>query len=257
MYLAIKSEMDSRPFLYPLIRALKSYGSILVISSNQWVYRLIEEEHQGFRNITVIVETTGATDTVYEDYGVGPDDYDFVILDNMGAIDFDYLFILRGKSCSEDFAEEVDLYLTDKTNPNLYIVQYGGGSKGDRSAGDTKRPQRKSQPERPRKGTHSRKGQAVKEQVDAESYDPAEKFREKEENIKQTIQTVSGTYPTFQDIDLLESEHLFPEVPRAMIDPLYTMLKSLVLVDRNQFTKEVRRKDESSGNLRTRSVERR
>ena len=51
MYIAIKSEMDSRPIIYPLMRCLMNYGSILVITNNKVFNRLIEsQESGGFRD---------------------------------------------------------------------------------------------------------------------------------------------------------------------------------------------------------------
>ena len=49
------------------MRALKNYGSMLVISSNRQLSRLIEDGEFGFRNIAVIVDMSGATDDVYND----------------------------------------------------------------------------------------------------------------------------------------------------------------------------------------------
>ena len=98
MYIAIKSEMDSRVFLYPLMRALKNYGSMLVISSNRQLSRLIEDGEFGFRNIAVIVDMSGATDDVYNEYGIAAGDYDYIILDNVGAVEYDVCFVLDRKS---------------------------------------------------------------------------------------------------------------------------------------------------------------
>ena len=90
MFICIKSEIDSRPLLYPLMRTLWNYGSILLVTSNRFVNRLIDDaETNNFRNATIVIDTDGATDDIMEDYGYAPTDFDFVILDNMGVTDCD------------------------------------------------------------------------------------------------------------------------------------------------------------------------
>ena len=81
LIVAIKSEMDSRPLLYPLIRVLNNYGNLCVITSNKQLNRLIEDEDNGgFRNIRVIIEESGGVDSVYQEYGIVPEDFTFLIL---------------------------------------------------------------------------------------------------------------------------------------------------------------------------------
>ena len=59
MVIAIKSEMDSRVVLYPLMKACSIYGSVLVMTSNRYVRRVIDDqEYSTFKNIAVLVDET-------------------------------------------------------------------------------------------------------------------------------------------------------------------------------------------------------
>ena len=63
MLISIKSEIDSRVLLYPLIKVLKPFGSILVITSNRQLNRLIEDvDTRTCRDITIILDADGTAD---------------------------------------------------------------------------------------------------------------------------------------------------------------------------------------------------
>lgn len=226
MRIQIKSELDSRPLLYPLIRSLFNHGSILVISSNRCVSRLIDGELEGgFRNVRIIVDETGSADDVYSDYGIAPGDYDFEILDNVGAIEYDLLLVPVSNRISEGFRMNIEPALD---LPNTSIIHFG----------------RKSKPEKP-----SGKRRTTEEPVG--DYDPTAKWRRKTDE-EVIIEKLSGNgiwspFPSFQDIEQLESLHLFYQVERTLVQQLYKVLSAYINVDERYFTKEVTSRDESSG----------
>ena len=127
MYIAVKSETDSRPFVYPLMRALHNFGSILVISSNRQLNRLVQDSDDGatFRNITIVVDEFGATDDICSDYGYAPGDFDYVILDNVGATDADKLIYLLGSNTDFAFQEEIDMLCETEDTNKVFVIQYG------------------------------------------------------------------------------------------------------------------------------------
>lgn len=230
MYIAIKSEMDSRVVLYPLMRALRSYGSILVISNNKYVRRLIDdEEFATFRNISIIVDELGAADDVYEEFGIAPGDYDFIIIDNMGAVDYDTCFILRGSKCSEDFEEDIERIKASDDVNKVAIAKFGRQVK-------------------PKKEV---KVKETVEVMDSSEYDPAEKFKKMSSSIDKKkiviLKEFQCRFPTFEQIEELESNHVFYNVDPGMINMFFTMLQSELHVNEVQFRKEVSKKDEGGG----------
>ena len=245
MYIAIKSEMDSRVFLYPLMRALKNYGSMLVISSNRQLSRLIEDGEFGFRNIAVIVDMSGATD-VYNEYGIAAGDYDYIILDNVGAVEYDVCFVLCGAKSSISFDEEIQI-LKEAGDTNVAIIQFGKAS--------SDKKEKQESPKQEQYTTNQGKARHKKEE-NLSNYDPASKFQNMAEDFskKHILKTYKAIFPKFQDIETLEAEHRFFEIDRNLVDVIYDMLKETLAVDKNQFQKEVRKKDESSGYIKSRNA---
>lgn len=247
MYIAIKSEIDSRPFVYPLMKALFNYGSILVVSNNKQLRRLTIGSDDGmtFRNITIVVDEDGATDEVYEEYGFAKDDFDFVILDNVGVPECDIRIFLFGADSEVAYQDEIDMLIDAGEAKNMRIVQFGRAQKSDVKSAKKDKKDKKDVKADPQ----------VEEQVEAEQveYDPAEKFKSLEErNLReiQKEQTVNVQFPSFQDIETVEGEHKFYEVNNALIPFLHSILEPVIGVDAGQFRKEVKKTDESSGYIR-------
>lgn len=237
MIVAIKSEMDSRPLLYPLIRVLNNYGSLCVITSNKQLNRLIEDEDNGgFRNIRVIVEESGAVDSVYYEYGITKDDYTFIVLDNMGVMEYDVLVVPVGEKISEDFQEEVDLL---KTDVNVRFIQFGKNVKksSDRPKKEERRPARK------------RRGEELPE-VDIneeEDDDPADKFKvhtdiDEEFNVSERF--YGCKFISYDEIEDMESKYLLPKPGTELANAFYDIFKDKFGVDKRTYDKEVRRDDE-------------
>lgn len=234
MLVAIKSEMDSRPLLYPLIRVLNNYGSLCIISSNKQLNRLIEDEDNGgFRNIRVIVEESGAVDSVYYDYGITGDDYTFIVLDNMGVMEYDVLVVPVGDTISEDFQEEIDLL---KTDVNVRFIQFGKAAKksSDRSKKEERKPSRR------------KRGEELPEE-DFEDDDPVEKFKvhtdiDEEFNVSERF--YGCKFITYNEIEDMESKYILPKPGTELANAFYDIFKDKFAVDKRTYDKEVRRDDE-------------
>lgn len=231
MRIMIKSELDSRPLLYPLMRSLFNHGSILVITTNKYLTRLIDGELEGgFRNVRIIVDSDGAVDDIRQEYGIAPGDFDFEILDNVGAVDYDLLMVPISNHISDTFRYEIEPLLDLDTTA---VIRFGQKSKSSGS----KAPSKRSKP-------------TEEEQA---NYNPLSKWRRKsEEDI--IIEKLSGdgqwaTFPTFQDIETLESTYIFYPVERNLAMILHKVLGPYLNIDERFFVKEVTSKDESSGHI--------
>lgn len=231
MVIAVRSEIDSRPLVYPMIRILRNYGSICFISSNKQCRRLLEgEDEGGFRNIRVIVEESGAVDEVYYENGITSSDFDFIILDNMGLIDYDMLFVPVSEVSSADFQDEIELL---KTDSKVRFIQFGGSAKS------------KAKSVKPTKSVKSpRKGKAAED--GEENYNPEDKFAlqqtiDEEYNIAERYHNVA--WPTWKDIEDFESLHSFMKPEKGLGDALYTEFKNVMGIDKRTYDKEIQRED--------------
>lgn len=230
MIVAVRSEIDSRPLVYPMLRVLNEFGSVCIISSNRFLNRLIDNEDEGgFRNIRVIVDESGASDSVFEEYGIAPDDFDYIILDNMGLSDYDILIVPLGEVVTDDFQYDVDLL---KRDANVRFVQFGKGKKSK------SRPA--SKPARP-----ARRGKD--EPVDEENDDPAAKFQlqlELDEEYNVSERSYDCGFPTWQEVEDLEAKHKFYKVEQKVGDAIYDIFKHKLAIDKRTFDKTFRKEDD-------------
>ncbi len=240
MYIAIKSEMDSRPVVYPLMRALRPYGSILVVSSNKQLLRLIEDEaFSTFRDITILVDEDGATDDIYQKFGVVRGDYDYVILDNVGLLDYDICLIPIGFKVSSEFEEDLQIMEGSEDAAKMIYLCF---------CGESEREKKKKEAEQAvvKRGKNSK---VLETDMD---YDPTKKFRDRVEMEDKTasVRRFKVTFPQFKSIEQLEGEHRFFEPDSTLTNVFYEMFKDELGISINQFRKEMRNKDESSGYIK-------
>lgn len=245
MIIAIRSEMDSRPVLYPLIRVLNNYGTVCVISSNRQVRRLIEDEDdQGFRNIRVYVDEDGAVDAVYEEYGITKDDFTFIILDNMGAMEYDVLIVPVGEVVSEEFQDEVDLLKTDTSCRFLNFGKVVKKPRTTKSAKSTSAPKPARVSARDR---HKAKDQVEDVNVvDEVDDDPAARFRHEEDIDEQynvAERSYSVKYITYQEIEDMESKYILPKPGPELGNAFYDIFKDKFAVDKRTYEKDIRKDD--------------
>jgi len=236
MIIAIKSEMDSRPLLYPLLRALHKHGSICLLSSNRIVSRLIEDDDNGgFRNIRVIVDEDGATDTVYQEYGINQNDFDFIILDNMGSVEYDLLLVPVGLVTTEEFQADIDLL---KREANSRFIQFGKGGKSRKA----------SKPTKPIKSNNQRRGKHEESEEDDDN--PADQFKVEislDEEFKVGERWYNCSYPTWEDIEKMEALYKFPIPSAELITALYDIFKIQIGLDKRTFEKEMKIEDKITG----------
>lgn len=140
MIIRIRSEIDSRVLLYPLLRCIFNYGSTLVVTTNPMIKRLIDGKLDGeWRNISVVVAESGNTDDIFEEQGIALNDYDFTILDNMGSVEYDYTLFALGKYHSEEFEDEVAMVYADEPEKTK-LVQFGKPPQVKKEKRDSKEP---------------------------------------------------------------------------------------------------------------------
>ncbi len=242
MLISIKSEIDSRVLLYPLIKVLKPFGSILVITSNRQLNRLIEDvDTRTCRDITIILDVDGTADDTYVEYGVNQKDYDFVILDNMAAIDYDVLLVPLGGLSTPDFDDDLQLLINSDEASRVKLIQFGKSlSKSNGGKEEAKK-------------SNSRETKTIDASLDG-NYDPAEKFRVKQEVKKvEGIKTYKCKFPCYDDIEAVESEHRFYVPDEGLCSTLYDIFKQQLQVNSNDFRKVAQRKDEYSGYIKSRN----
>lgn len=227
MLISIKSEMDSRILLYPLMRSLMHFGSILVVSKNPFLKRLIDDtEFSTFRNMSILVNNEGAIDEVYRTYGIKSDDYDFIITDNMGVSEYDALFLLFGNGCSQLYMEDKEAMEQGEDINKIFFIDFS-----------TKTEKKQS-----RVGKPEAKGM--------EEFDPTEKYRRiLGEEKRKEVRTFKGKFPTYAEIEQVEGEHLFYQVDDSLIKAFYEAFGAILGVAEDNFRKELRLKDEGSNSI--------
>lgn len=283
MNIAIRSEADSRMLLYPLIRALYTYGTICVISNNIYLQRLIDIDafEGGFRNIRVIVDTTGDLEYIRETEDLYQGKYDFVIYDNFGTTDFDMEFIIITSRVSEIYLQDI-LYVIGE--PHTHVIRFGAGSgnkKKKEGNGDSKAGRGGKKPESERHKARRHKKMTAEEiaaeeeaertaaykQEDAEAAEQLINMKKEETGFNEdgTIKNkwtrektdeellneklgeakaVVLSYPSFKDIEDMESKWILPKIETKLAGVLYNALKEFIHVDERVFKKGVSTQDE-------------
>ena len=239
MEIAIRSETDSRVLVYPLIKTLYNYGTVAVYSSNRNLCRLIENELEGgFRNVRIIVNTEADLDEAKMSDEYFKDKYDYVIYDNMGAVDYDILICIVTNRLSESYVSDLVFIAADsKTN----IIKFGSPapmSKEEKASKSAKPSHKKS------------KGSEPEEEED---FDPDFNKWDEEKTDEEILQELLENkeyrwckFPTFEAIEAMESRHQMISPDDTLIKELYKLFGKYLSVDERQFTKGARLKDESS-----------
>lgn len=222
MIVSVKSEVDNRSFLYQLIRTLLNHGSILVLSNNNCVERLIDnEESSTFRNNVCIVEKDDSSDEIMQKYGYANDDFNFIIADNTGSVEYDVMFLVMTAE-QEHLKQELDELLDKEDRRKVFAVYLG---------------------DRPK----TVNGKQSKEPA-MEEYDPAAKFRVLEEGVKaekREMSVVAIPYLTFDEIESVESLHVFTEVNQKLVPILLEAFNDVIGMTKRNFGEELRVKDEN------------
>lgn len=238
--ISIKSEIDSRVLLYPLMRCLKPLGNILVVTSNRQVSRLIDGDFEGdFRNFHIMVDFEGATDELLEEAGISPNEYTYVLYDNVGIVEQDKLIIPIGPVVSESFESEM-MYLGE--DKNTHILRFGTPIKSK-----AKKSKEEIQQEREAKKA---KSELTEEEMEMEV---KKKFQPKKVDVSAKLKKLPNlTFPKFEDIEMFESNKQFFDIDRNLIKFFYAVFQDYIGIKEPNFVREVTRKDARSSSFEQR-----
>ena len=238
MEICIKSETDSRIFLYPLIKVLSNYGTVCVYSSNRMLTRLIENDMEGgFKNIRIMVSTEADLDACKESDEWYKGKYDFCIYDNMNIQSYDILICLVTNRLSETYVQDLTYLITD---PKVHIIKFGAPA-----------PITKDKNEKPKKETKP-KGGAVEEDFDDTEFNKWHVEKTDEELLTEALsnrETKWCKFPSLESIDQMESRHIMLTPDDGLIKELFRLFGEKLNVDERMFTKGARVKDESSSDI--------
>lgn len=233
MEIAIKSETDSRVFVYPLIKALYNYGTIAIYTSNRNMMRLIENDLEGgFKNVRIVVSPESDLNGTKEADGYYAGKYDFTIFDNIGAIDYDMLITLVTNRLSESFMQDLLYVIAD---PKTHVIKYGS-------------PAPMSKSDKPSKAKPNSKD----ESDDDRDFNKWKIEKTDEDILRETLQdrqTRWCKFPTWEAVENMESRHIMMTPDDTVIKEIYRLFGDKLSIDERQFTKGARLKDESSSNI--------
>lgn len=237
--ISIKSEIDSRVLLYPLMRCLKPLGNILIVTSNRQVARIIDGDLEGdFRNFHIMVDYDGGTDELLEDAGISPDEYTYVVYDNVGVVEQDKLLIPIGPIVSEQFEEEM-MYLGE--DRNTHILRFGRPVKEVNKGPKVKKTKEELESER-----------KAKSSISDEAADEAarSKFQPKKVDVTTKLKKLPNlNFPKFEDLEFFESNKQFFDIDRNLIKFFYTVFQEYIGIKEPNFVREVTRRDARSSSI--------
>ena len=235
MEIAVKSECDSRVLVYPLIKALYNYGTIAVYSSNRNFTRLIENELEGgFRNVRIVVNTEADLDSAKMSDEYFKDKYDFVIYDNMGAIDYDMLICIVTNRLSENYASDLVYIAPDS---KTHIIKFGA-------------PAPLAKGEKVEKPKTKKSAQPTDEELEENrDFNKWNVEKSDEEILQERLSDKElrwCKFPTFDAIEAMEARYKMIVPDDTLIKELYKLFGSYLAVDERMFTKGARLNDEGS-----------
>ena len=237
MEIAIRSEVDSRVLVYPLIKVLATYGTVAVYTSNKFFSRLIENELEGgFKNIRIVVSPEEDIEAAKESDEYYKNKYDYLILDNMGASDYDMMIAIVTSHLSDNYTSDL-LYIISEEK--THIIKFGSPAKG---AKDAKKP-----PKKPKKGE-----EPDLDDDEFNSFNKWDNTKTDEEILKELLADRESKwvkFPTFEAIENMEARHIFITPDDTLIKELFRLFGESLSIDERMFTKGARVKDESSSSI--------
>lgn len=239
MDIAIKSEADSRVLVYPLIKALYNHGTVAIYTSNKFMMRLIENEYEGgFKNVRVVVNPDGDLDAIKESDEYYDGKYDFLILDNVGAVGYDMLIAIITNRLSESYMQDL-LFLAgdDKT----HILKFGKPAPKSKDVS-------KSKPKSKSKG-----GQETDEELEAnKDFNKWHTEKTDEDLLHDMLDNRTSkwcNFPSYESIELMESRHYLVVPDDTTLKEIYRLLGDKLNTDERQFLKGAKIKDESGSDI--------
>ena len=121
MQISVFGRTEKRPAIYTLISILMHMGDVAVITNNRQYMRLMEDGPAAsgtWNNVSIFI-TDATADEMWAEVGMSPDDFNYVILDNLYNESTNFMFYVQGAGI-----EASDTYLFD-IFPELPILQMG------------------------------------------------------------------------------------------------------------------------------------
>lgn len=243
MELAIKSEVDSRILVYPLIKLLYNYGTVAVYTSNKSMSRLIENELEGgFRDVRIVINPEADLEAMKMSDDWSSDKYDFTIYDNVGAVEYDQLICILTNRLSDSYVSDLIFVIQDESTN---IIRFGSPApkpKEDKSKHKTKG-----------KGKHEEEEEAEKKEEEVDmSYNKWNDTKTDEQALQEALTQKSSVwckYPSYEVLELMEGRHQFYPVDDTLSKEVYKILGKYLSVEERLFLKGARVKDEGSSVL--------
>ena len=265
MNIAIKSEMDSRILLYPLLKCLYPYGTIGVFTGNQSIGRLIDNDSEGgFKNISIVMVSDNDLQEALERDQVYDGKYDFFIYDNVGCTNFDYMLVPIGNFLSDALATDLEYIIDEK---NVHIIKFGKPAPSEPKA-----KSEKVKKEKPKKkfGKGKEEETSVEEEIEEVSVKaqpkmtyideveeeevPDEDFNKwrtkktEREILREKVTNKNAKWCKFPSIEMfetMEAQHIMPVPDDSIAKVIYSIFQTTFAIEERMYMKGVRLKDES------------
>lgn len=232
MEIAVKSETDSRILVYPMAKTLSLYGTVAIYTSNRMMTRLIENELEGgFKNIRVVVSPEADLEFIKESDEYIPGKYDYLIYDNVGALDYDILIAIVTNRLSESYSYDLVALASDKKTK---IIKFGSPAPAMKN-GKSSKSKKTAEVEETEGEFNKWSNEKTDEQIFQEMLDNQD--------------TSWVKFPSYEEIELMEARHNMMCPNDTLIKELYKLFGEHIAVDLRQFTKGARIKDESGSDI--------
>lgn len=243
MELAIKSEVDSRILVYPLIKLLYNYGTVAVYTSNKSMSRLIENELEGgFRDVRIVINPEADLEAMKKSDDWSYDKYDFIIYDNVGAVEYDALICILTNRLSDSYVSDLIFVIQDESTN---IIRFG-------SPAPRKKEDGKSKSKSKSKGKPNGSVEPQEEEPVDMSYNKWNDTKTDEQALQEALNQKSSVwckYPSYEVLELMEGRHQFYPVDDTLTKEVYKILGKYLSVEERLFLKGARVKDEGSSVL--------
>ena len=130
MQVSIFGRTDKRPCIYTLIKMLQPLGDVAIVTANPMYKRLIEDwSDTGFCQNVAIFVTDATADELWSTIEHSPDDFEYVILDNLYNEETTVTLYVQGagvEPLDEDLFEVFENIVTINmgTGKGKYVIPY-------------------------------------------------------------------------------------------------------------------------------------
>lgn len=253
MIIAIRSEADSRLLVYPLIKCLYNFGTIAVFTSNHCIGRLIDNEYDGgFKNVRIVMVEDGDLQSAFTADDYYKDKYDFLILDNVGAIEYDLTIAVITNHITDDYAEAMYALMDE---PTTKILKFGKPAPTIKEK--TNKPSSKpnktkkavDEEEEEQVGIDETKVSTVSDKEPEGEFNKWHDNRSDKEKLRDYLNRKEvkwNKFPSWETIEEMEARHHMLTPDDGIIKEIHRLFEPYLNVDLRMFMKGVRQPDESS-----------